>query len=325
VTTIQSPSRIRSSRAARAAVVGGIACLACPAPADDGTTPATAAPDLDAGRRAVRLFVEGGGVHQLETDLDAGGDFDVTRLFVQPGITWTPDPRLSISFSGAYARDEYDFGGGPGFAALRPWEDVEGVRAGASIRWSLDDAWTIFAIPSLRFAAETGADLDDGLTGGAIAGASYRVNDRLSIGPGLGVFSDLEDSASVFPVLLLDWRITDTLSLRTGRGLGASRGPGLSLVWDFAEDWSLAIGGRFERFRFRLDDSGVAPDGVGEDESIPLFCGVTWTMSEQAEVSVIGGVSVAGELTLEDEDGRTLASDDYDPAGFVGLTCRIRF
>ena len=42
----------------------------------------------------------------------------------------------------------------------------------------------IFGIPSLRFNTESGVSLDEGVNGGLLAGASYRVSDSLRIGPG---------------------------------------------------------------------------------------------------------------------------------------------
>ncbi|NNM26193.1 MAG: hypothetical protein HKO59_09445 [Phycisphaerales bacterium] len=282
-------------------------------------------PENDAQRSPVRLFAEGGGVGQFGADLDTGGDFDVTRGFVRSGLTWTPDPRLSVSFTAGFGRDEYSFAGDAGLGGLRPWDDVESVRLGVSMRWSVDDTLTVFATPALRFAAESGVSLDDGLTAGIITGVSYKISDRLSIGPGIGVASQLEDSVNVIPVVFVDWRITDTLSLRTGGGSGAMRGPGPALVWEIDDDWSFTFGARYSRFRFRLDDEGVAPRGVGEEESFPIYAGLTWNATDNVEASVIGGINLAGELTLEDEDGNFVAGDDADPAGFVGFTLRIRF
>jgi hypothetical protein len=40
---------------------------------------------------------------------------------------------------------------------------------------------------------------------------------------------------------------------------------------------------------------------------------------------VVAGVSVSGELTVEDEDGRRLASVDRDSAPFLALGLQGRF
>lgn len=166
-------------------------------------------------------------VFQPESSLDTGGDVQVTRSFIEGGISraWASGWRAKLSVG--YGEDEYDFSGNAGFGGSDPWGRVRELRFSAFLQYAFDDRWTLFGIPSLRFNAESGASLNDGRTEGLLAGAGYRVSDRLTIGPGLGVFSELEDDTSVFPILIIDWPITDRLSLETGRGFAASRGPGL--------------------------------------------------------------------------------------------------
>ncbi len=44
-------------------------------------------------------YASGGYVHQFDTDLDDGGKFDIDRLFVQGGISYSFGPRRRISFA----------------------------------------------------------------------------------------------------------------------------------------------------------------------------------------------------------------------------------
>jgi hypothetical protein len=180
-------------------------------------------------------------------------------------------------------------------------------------------------LPSVRSAVENGADLKDGDTIGAIVGASYKFSDSLSLGPGLGVFSQLEERPRVFPVVFVDWKLTDTLRVRTGRGLGASQGPGLSLEWRPIPALDLGLEVRYEKFRFRLDDTGVASGGVGQDRSLPVALSANYKFSRALSLALTGGVEFAGNLRLEDKGGNKLASTDYDPAPFLGFTFRAGF
>jgi hypothetical protein len=196
---------------------------------------------------------------------------------------------------------------------------------GITLNAGIGERWTLFAVPSLRWAAEDGASLDDGAFGGILAAASYRFSDRLSIGPGLGVFTEIEDDTSVFPLLAVDWRITDTLSLRTGGGLAATRGPGAVLEWRPSEPWSFSLGARYEKERFRLDDEGRAAGGVGQDSSVPIFFAATRNLGRSASLSLIAGAKTAGNLRLEDARGEKIDDSDYDTAPFAGGAFKLRF
>lgn len=272
-----------------------------------------------------QTFVEGGTVHQLDTDLDEGGSYSATRASIEVGLAYASGPRDSVGFSLGYTRDDYRFDGASGLAGRDPWGSLHEYRVSVPWRKGFGERINAFAIPSLRWSAESGGDLGDAMTAGLIAGANYRVSDRLSIGPGIGVFDEIEDSVNVFPILLIDWQITETLSLETGSGLGATRGPGLQLNSTAIEDWTLSLGGRYETYRFRLDDDGVAPDGVGEEKGVSLFLAASYRTSPGVSVSALAGLEVGGKLRLEDSDGDTIQSDDADPAPFVGFAFRARF
>lgn len=269
-------------------------------------------------------FARGGYVHQFNGDLDGGGKFDIDRFFLQGGMSYSKGPRRRISFSVGAGRDRYDFSGDVGFVD-KPWDRIDQLRFSLPVTWAFDEQWTLFAIPTLRFYGESGASSGDSATGGALAGVSYRVSDSLTIGPGLGVLSQLEDSVSIFPILIVDWKITDRISLETGRGLGATQGPGLNLSYRLSDTWSFGLGGRYESLRFRLDDRGSAPDGVGEDRSIPVYLSTTYSRGRDVQVSAIAGVEFNGELRLEDSEGRRLARDNYETAPFLGATFNVRF
>ncbi|MHC4217114.1 MAG: hypothetical protein ACYSU7_01530 [Planctomycetota bacterium] len=269
--------------------------------------------------------VEGAAVHQLDTNIEDGGSFAVTRLFIGGGADIVFDKQTSLSVGLGYGYDGYDFSGATGLGVTNPWNDIHSIRLGGMLRWAPDDRWTVFAAPTIRVAAERGADFGDAVFGGGFAGFSYKINDRLSIGPGFGALTQIEDDVTVFPVLLIDWKITDDLTLRTGRGLGATQGPGIVLAWEFAEAWELSFGGRYESQRFRLSDSGPVPNGVGEESSLPIYGGITWEPNANLSLSVLGGVNFAGRLELDDSGGNRVSSDNYDPAGFFGLVFTARF
>jgi len=271
-------------------------------------------------------FIRGGYVYQFGTDLDnSEGSFTADRFFVQPGIVYAPDHTRSFSIAFGYGYDGYDFKGENGFAALHPWDDIHSFRLSAPIRVNKGQNWSFLVVPTVRVTGEKSADLGDSLTGGGFTGFAYRFNERLTIGPGLGVITQLEDDASIFPVLIINWKITDTISLETGRGLAATQGPGISLNWSITEKLLLTLGGRYEKLRFRLADTAAYPGGIGEDKSFPVVGGITFIFNSSAKVSLIGGIETAGELQLEDHDGKVLKQQDYENAAFLGFSFYFRF
>lgn len=272
-------------------------------------------------------MARGGAVYQFDTDMDKGGSFDASRFNIEIGRGYTWDPQTALGLSFSYSYDGYSFSGGQGldFAARNPWENINTFSLSAPMRRAINKEWTGFFIPSVRSTGESGADFNDTITGGVLAGVSYRFGERLTIGPGIGVFSQLEDSATVIPILLIDWKITETLSLETGRGLAATLGPGLTLKYQPSSIWTFMVGGRMEELRFRLDKDGIDQGGIGEDSSYPVFMACTYNVSPKVSTSLVGGVEFGGEMRLEDQNGNLIVKESYDPGVYLGLTFNASF
>jgi hypothetical protein len=304
-----------------------IALLACSLPLTASAQSKPESPPAVQGPAGWSYFTRGGAVYQFDADIEDDATFNVTRFNLEVGAGYRWNRQDSIGLAVGYTHNGYSFSAGsePGPFAAKPWDDIHSISIGAPMRYGLNNDWSTFFIPSVRFTGEGDADAGDTMTGGLLGGVAYQFGDRLTIGPGIGVFSQLEESVTVIPILIIDWKITDKLSLETGRGQAATLGPGLTLNYRVNEKWSAAIGGRYEKLRFRLDSSGDNADGIGEDSSFPLFASVTHRFSPKSTVSLVGGVELGGELRQEDENGNRIASEDYDAAPFLGLTFGLRF
>lgn len=290
-----------------------VVLLAGPALAEDGLPRGAPGPYV--------WTLDGFGAYQAPADLDGGGDLAIGRVFSGATFSRFDGPRDQIGLSFGVGRTWYEFGGG----AETLWDDTRDARISLPIRFSASDRATVTFVPSVRFEAEDGADLADGQTEGAIAAITWRFSDRLTVGPGLGVFSTLDGDADVFPILAIDWAITPRLSLSTLRGVGASQGPGLSLAYDVNDGLSLGIAGRFESVQFRLDDDGPAPGGIGETEATPLVATLNYAPNPGITASAFAGVELDGTIRLRDEDGRQQERRDLDPAAVLGGQLTFRF
>ena len=119
-------------------------------------------------------FLRGGYLHQFDSDIDSGGDFNTDRLALQGGVSHANDNGRIISLSLGYSTDRYDFSGDRGFAGLRPWDNIHSFRFSAPVRLRYDKHWSVFVMPTIRATAESNADFDEGVTSGGFAGFSYR-------------------------------------------------------------------------------------------------------------------------------------------------------
>ena len=69
----------------------------------------------------------------------------------------------------------------------------------------------------------------------------------------------------------------------------------------------------------------MAPDGVGQEESLPLWFRTSWTASPNIRLSGLVGLMTAGELRLEAEDGDNINTVDYDSAWIMGIFGKFTF
>lgn len=263
--------------------------------------------------------------HQFDADIDGGGDFSVSRLGFALEARSQPLPDLDLSVKFNYALDAYSFSGITALGGADPWEDVHtfGLQATASYHASRE--WTIFGGPILQISRESGADWDNAFSGGAVIGATYAYSEELVFGLGVGVLSQLEDSERAFPVLVLNWKISDGLRLTTQGGGRSATGTGLELIWDRGDGWEFAVGGRYEFRRFRLDNSGAAPGGVGEETLVPFWVRASTQFDDNITVNLYGGFTFGGDLLMENQDGNRIGKEDYDPAAFLGISAKVTF
>ena len=211
--------------------------------------------------------IQGGAVHQFSSNLGDTGEFSSTSWFIQPGVTYAWSRRTSAGIAIGYGESNYDFKNGATLGGGKPWDRIRDARVSFPIRFGMTETINGIVIPSVRWNAESGASMDDGRTEGVLAGFIWRYSDSFSIGPGFGPFTEIDDDTNVFPIILLDWDINDKLNLGTGSGLAATQGPGLVLTYKATPTLDIGLGGRVERLKFKLDDRGPAPAGIGHEES----------------------------------------------------------
>ncbi len=265
-------------------------------------------------------------IFQPSADLDSAGDFETH----QAGVNLVKRMRLSdkdqVAISLGYIWNDYSWNSETSTLRADPWSSVHFMSLGASYRRVINDDWTFFGIPNLRLAGESDADAEDTIMGGGIFGVTYEVNDRLSIGPGFGLMTQLEDDAALFPVVFVQWKFADEWSVGTTGGSGAALGPGLQLNWaPTNKPYRANLGANFEQLRFRLDSNAPQRNGIGQDQAVRLGADFHWIPGPAVDLSAMVGVKLGGEISIEDSRGNEWRSEDYDPAPYFGIGARFNF
>lgn len=296
-------------------VVGCV--FAFPAGAQEQQRPAT--------RPKVEYAVFATPAYQFETDLDQGGEFSVSQIFFGFDATSPVSRKALLTLSLNYSVADYDFSGAPGFMGTAPWNRTQyfGITPRLFIRGT--NRWNYIVAPTVGWSAATGADLSDSLIYGAsFIAAHTSASRRLTIGPAVGLFRQVERTI-FFPFLLINWKITDHLTLANPFRAGPAGPGGLELVYMSNAKWEYGVGGAARISRFRLSDDGPVPEGVGQQYRFPLFARITRKFGPSFRMDLYAGVDVAGQLRVDDSQGNSLAVDDYDPAPILALTFAGRF
>jgi hypothetical protein len=268
--------------------------------------------------------------HQFETDLsdaDAGANFSLSHAFIQGSFGYAWDRRNSISLAVGMGESDYDFSSGANIEGQQPWGKIRDYRISVPMRFSPSDKANVIIVPSVRSYVEKGASEDDGRTEGVLAGFGWKFSDTLTIGPGFGWFTELGGGSSAFPIIFLNWAITEKLSLSTGQSPGASQGPGLTMNYSLSDKWTLALSGRYEKATFALDvdDDREMSASFGQDKNIPVVVSAQYSPWPMTSVSIFAGSKFDGELSLENENRNAFARSDYDTPIMFGLSFRSRF
>ncbi|MCG7522084.1 porin family protein [Ruegeria sp. Ofav3-42] len=266
--------------------------------------------------------IDGQVAYQGDANLSEGGDFSASRAFLRTTALYNFDGGASAGLSASIGRFDYNFSQ----ADNQPWQDIRDIRISVPVRFRLGNTASVFVSPQIRWDYQSGAEASDGRTYGVFAGIAWKINEGLTIGPAFGAFSQLEDDdVDFFPALLVDWDINDRWNLNTGSGIGATQGPGLTLSYALNDTMNVALSARSERIRFRLDGDGLAPNGVGEDKSIPVVLSFGYNLNPGVSLNLFAGAELDGRLTLDDANGTELSRQSYETAPLVGVAFRAQF
>ena len=262
---------------------------------------------------------------QFESTIDNGGKVGVTRYGAELRLDYamTNDDDLQLRFQ--FQRDDWDFSGTTGIGGDNPWDLVTTIDLALQWTHQLYEKTQIFGGPIMKWSSDSGADQSESDVFGGMVGLTHVYSDTLVLGGGIGIIESLEDDARLFPIIVLDWKLSENLKLKSDLATRYGSRTGVELVWTPRDDWSLGAGLSYDYSRFRLDNVGIARKGVGEATSLPLTLRASYHPSQNVDITIFGGFVLSGELSIYDSTGLTLETESYDSAGMIGLLARIRF
>jgi hypothetical protein len=251
-------------------------------------------------------------VEQFRADI---GDsrLDVSRYRMKADVDLLKSRKLVLGAGTSYGISEYNFTGQPADPWSDPWQKVNTADLGLNSIWPGSGKWSYFLAGRLDWSWEEGGDASDSLRYGIIGSAAYSKRHDKRIGFGAGVFEGLEET-KFFPYVVVSWRLNEKLTLRNPLQAGPVGPAGIELVYDVTENWNLGSGAAYRSFRFRLDEEGIAPGGIGETKSVPVWARATRQRHSGYRLDLYMGIIFAGQAVIEDNDGRRLESQDFDPA-----------
>lgn len=280
-------------------------------PADPAESPA----------RSITFDLRAGGAYTFPADIDdSPGDVRIARASAGIGIAIPIGERSRLSFDIDEEVSWYLFDDASGLVpgSTDPFELVLSTDLSARFFSQIDSHWSWFVGGLVSFSGEADVDIGDAATFGGFAGARYQFNDRFALSFGLGAKTRLEDDALVIPLIGIDWKVSDRVTLST-------EGTKVRIAAELSKEMTVALTGGWELREFRLRDDGPLPDGVVRDARIPIAVSLDWKPRSNIQISVFGGVVVWQEFQFDDSDGDELSETNTDPAPFVGLNAKFTF
>ena len=262
-------------------------------------------------------------VHQFESPIDGGGDVEVNRAGMELRINNEMTDNDDLQFRIQYQKDDWDFSGPSGFGLMNPWGTINTVDFALQWTHRMSEQSQWFAGGILRSSYES--SFSDGIVAGASVGAVHSFSDNFTFGAGVGIIQQELDDDRLFPLFIVEWKLSESLRLTSNLSTRFGSRTGVELEWAPRDDWSLGVGISYDYSRFRLDDSGIAPNGVGEATSWPLTLRATYHASPTFDLTFYGGIVFNGHFDLVNQSSQLMQSRDYDSAGTFGILGQIKF
>ncbi|MBC7771040.1 MAG: hypothetical protein H7210_00960 [Pyrinomonadaceae bacterium] len=296
-----------------------------PAPAPAQTTPPGSSTieltPQKSPERPITFQLRGGGEYTFSSDIDdSPGDIGIARTNFGVGIGIPIGERSRLSLDVDEEVSWYFFDNAPGLVpgTSDPFELALSTQFQPTFSSQIDERWSWFVGGIVNFAGEADADIGESATYGGFGGARYRFSDTFALSFGLGARTRLEDSTFVIPLIGIEWKVSDRVTV-------ASEGTHIKITAQMNQQLAVTLSGGWELREYRLDDTGPLPDGVARDRRVPVGVTLDWKPADNVQLSLGGGVVVWQEFRFDDRNGDRVSETNTNPAAFVGVSGKFTF
>ncbi|MBO5255689.1 MAG: hypothetical protein J6B07_07705 [Opitutales bacterium] len=194
--------------------------------------------------------------YRAKSDMSKGLDGDFSSQSVGAtikiqGVSKSKKHALTSYVNYSYLDADFD-------SVNSPFSEINTLSASTLYFYNFDSRWSAFGMGQISFSAEDTSNWDDGMQGYFGAGAMYSFSEKFRLGFGACAYSRIDRSWLGFPIVFIDWKITDNLSLRTFSGI--------ALLYDVCGNEKLVLDTSIEyKNKYsRLDEGASVRDEYGE-------------------------------------------------------------
>lgn len=264
-------------------------------------------------------------VYAPNTDLDSGGQVKTTWLMGSLSATTAIDKnqRLGLSLSGS--QQQWRFDAPKAWGGKTPWQDLYRMQLSLPYSYATASGWVYSLSPGVEYSGEDGADRGESINYGVTTFVANQVSPSLMLGLGLGAWQGAKED-KVFAFLIVNWKVSDSLTLKNPYVAGPVGPAGLELAWQATPKWELSVGGAVRSYDTRLaKDNAIAANGSLEINTVPVFMSANYALTPDASLKLYAGAALNGEFVMNNQQGHEVAKENYSTMPFLGMTLSGRF
>lgn len=261
--------------------------------------------------------------HQIRNSDNGNGSVAVDRFDLRGGVPLINKNGSLLALGFRYAQDRYDFNN-----STADWETVRHTTLGIASRWKINEKWLWANYATAAIAAEEGADKDQALVYNLLSIAEYKVNDRLTIGPGIGIGSEIDRGLNAFPIVAIKWQVNDQCKIASGPSDVAPTGANIYFEYTpeaLQNKWIFTTGFSYSNKHFKLDRNTTTKDTSGEERLVSAYIAASYQYKSGIKISAVTGLHLFQSFTIYDNRGNELSKANLDDAPFVGLSVGCKF